>query len=59
MARGCFYKCAGFAYVLKASDGKTEPEAESKTKAVGSKRAIESAHFNVSPVVSTLWGFHD
>ena len=33
--------CACFAYVLRASDERTEPKAESKAEAVDSKRAYD------------------
>ena len=38
--------CACFAYALRASDERTEPEAESKADAVDSKRAYESTSEN-------------
>ena len=41
----CFdINCACFAYALRASDERTEPEAESKAEAVDSKRATLSLH---------------
>ena len=40
--RGCFDSCACFAYALRASDERTEPETESKAEAVDSKRALNS-----------------
>ena len=38
-----FYNCACFAYVLRASDDRTEPEAESKAEDVDSKRAYKTS----------------
>ena len=48
--RGCFDIWSCFAYVLRAPDERTEPEAESKAEAVDSKKVVAS-YFSTESVL--------